>query len=170
MKNKITYNIQKNFPQDNVTFIDFIPTFTNYKIMNKVAKQMARLIKHADYIIAPESRGFIIGSAVANKLKVNMIPIRKHGKIPPEYVGATEEYQTEYSTEKVDIPKIDLTGKKCVFVDDVYATGGTYKVSKKLIASMGGEMIGGVCIYNVGINENKEIRCLLSKEDVEGEK
>lgn len=170
IKKIIKYNIEKNFPKKNVVFIDFMPTFTNYKIINKVAKEMVKNIKKADYIVSPESRGYIIGFAVSNKLKANLIPLRKHGKIPPNYVGASEEYKTEYSVETMDIPKIDLLNKKCVFIDDVYATGGTYEVSKKLVEKMGGKMVGGYCIYDVGINKNEEIRSLLSKEDIEGEK
>lgn len=165
----IKYNIENDFPKKNVKFIDFMPSFEDYETINQIAKEMAKEIETADYIVMPESRGFIIGTAVATELKANMIPIRKHGKIPPTYVGATEEYETEYSKEKIDIPKIDLKGKRCVFIDDVYATGGTYRVSKNLVEKMGGTMIGGMCIYDVGIDKNDEIKCLLTSKDIEGE-
>ena len=162
----IKFNVKENFPKENVRFIDFMPFFMDYKETNKVAKTIAKRIKKVDYIVMPESRGYLLGTIVAHKLKTNMIPIRKHGKLPNEFIGATEEYKTEYSTTKIDIPKIDIKNKTCYFIDDVYATGGTYKACKKLIKKMGGIMKGGICLYDVGISKNKEIYSLLTKEDI----
>ena len=96
-----------------------------------------------------------------------MIPIRKHGKIPGEFIGETIEYETEYSKEKIDIPKVDIKNKKCYFIDDVYATGGTYKACKELVEKMGGEMIGGFCIYDVEIGNNKDIKAILKASDIQ---
>jgi len=165
----IKYNVKKDFPEKGVVFIDFMPTFTNHELMNKIAKKIATEIKDAECIIMPESRGFLLGTLVASKLGINSIPIRKHGKIPEDFVGATEEYDTEYSKAKIDIPIVDIKGKKCYFIDDVYATGGTYRACKKLVETMGGDMVGGYCLYNVGIDDNNEIKCLLTINDIKGD-
>lgn len=166
---KIKYNIKEDFPTEGVKFIDFMPTFSDLNLMKEIATTLCTIFKDikVDYIVMPESRGYILGTLVANELGVDMIPVRKHGKLPVDYVGASYEYQTEYSTETLDIPKLDgLSGKTCIFIDDVYALGGTYYACKRLVEMCGANMFGGACIYSVGINENPEILCIMNKEDL----
>lgn len=166
-KSVIKYNVKNDFPVKGVKFIDFMPTFDNFNLMMSISYAIAeKILGSVDYIIMPESRGFLLGTFVAMQTMANMIPIRKHGKIPEDFIGATEEYETEYSKTMLDIPKIDLKGKRCYFIDDVYATGGTYRACKRLVEKMGGKMIGGHCIYDVGIEEQKEVECFLTKEDI----
>ena len=170
-KNEYKYNVQMNFPKEGVRFIDFMPLFMDYKAMNKVTEAMLEFVPDdTEVIIAPESRGFILGTFIASKRKINLVPIRKHGKIPPDFVGASTKYETEYSVETLDIPKVDIKDKKCCFIDDVYATGGTYKACKELAEDLGGVMQRGVCLLDVGIiPKENEIVCMLEKEDVEGD-
>jgi len=93
-----------------------------------------------DAVVGIESRGFITGAVLAEKLGVGFIPIRKPGKLP----GATvsEEYQLEYGTDKIEIHKDAISeGDKILLVDDLLATGGTATAACNLIKKLGGEII-----------------------------
>ncbi|MBP1628101.1 MAG: adenine phosphoribosyltransferase [Holophagaceae bacterium] len=93
-----------------------------------------------DKVAAIESRGFIIGSALAFQLGVGFVPVRKQGKLPAETVG--HDYELEYGTDRVELHTDAITkGDRVLLVDDLIATGGTAEASCKLITSMGGEVI-----------------------------
>ena len=93
-----------------------------------------------DKIAAIESRGFIVGAALAFQLGVGFIPIRKKGKLPAPTVG--HDYELEYGTDRIEIhvDAIDR-GDRVLLVDDLIATGGTAEAAVKLIESMGGTII-----------------------------
>ena len=95
--------------------------------------------KEIDIIAAIESRGFIIGSVLANKLGIGFVPIRKPGKLPAETLS--EEYSLEYGTDKVEIHKDAISyGQRVLLVDDLIATGGTAMASANLIEKLGGKI------------------------------
>lgn len=171
MREELKYNLEKDFPRKDVLFIDFMPTFMDNKLMNRISNYIANFIgdNKVDYIVVPESRGFILGSYLANKIGANVLPIRKKGKIPNKFVGNSYTYQTEYSEETLEIPKIDLKDKNCFFIDDVYALGGTYYACKRLVELSYGNIIGGLCLYNVGINNNPDVFCMMDRKDIKGE-
>jgi adenine phosphoribosyltransferase len=101
-----------------------------------------------DSIAGTESRGFIIGSALAYKLGVGFIPIRKKGKLPAETVG--QEYELEYGTDKVEIHKDAINpGDKILLVDDLIATGGTAIASAELIKKLKGDIIECTFVINL---------------------
>ena len=165
----IKYNLKKDFPKEGVLFVDFMPTFMDMDLMTRLSYNISDVLEalNIDYVIAPESRGFILGTLVALRLRANLIPVRKHGKIPEEFVSCSHTYDTEYSTATLDLPKCDLEGKNCIFIDDVYALGGTYNACKFLVESSGGKMLGGACLYDVGINKNDEIITYLNRQDID---
>ena len=94
-----------------------------------------------DLVVGIESRGFILGAAVADRLGAGFIPIRKPGKLPSKV--ATESYALEYGTDTLElhIDAID-EGQKVLIVDDVLATGGTAAAAARLVKSIGGELYG----------------------------
>ncbi|WP_026939098.1 adenine phosphoribosyltransferase [Holophaga foetida] len=93
-----------------------------------------------DKIAAIESRGFIIGSALAFQLGVGFVPVRKQGKLPAETVG--HDYELEYGTDRVELHTDAISkGDRVLLVDDLIATGGTAEATCKLITSMGGEVV-----------------------------
>ncbi len=94
-----------------------------------------------DKIAAIESRGFILGSALAYKLGVGLIPIRKPGKLPAEKIA--EEYTLEYGTDRMEM-HVDAIqeGEHVLLVDDLLATGGTASASCRLVERLGGKVIG----------------------------
>ena len=93
-----------------------------------------------DYVVGPESRGFIFGMPIAYALKKGFIPIRKKGKLPAEVVS--KEYALEYGTAVIEMHKDAIKkGDKVVVIDDLMATGGTAKAVAELIEECGGEVV-----------------------------
>jgi len=93
-----------------------------------------------DAIVGIESRGFIIGAALADRLGKGFIPIRKQGKLPADV--ERYEYQLEYGTDVVEIHKDALIrGHRVILMDDLMATGGTMNAAVELIHRLGGEVV-----------------------------
>ena len=93
-----------------------------------------------DRIAGIEARGFIIGAALAFKLGLGFVPVRKKGKLPAETVG--HDYDLEYGTDRIEM-HIDAvsSGDRVLLVDDLIATGGTARAACKLIESMDGVVV-----------------------------
>jgi len=93
-----------------------------------------------DKIAGIESRGFIIGAALAFQLGVGFVPIRKRGKLPAETVG--HDYELEYGTDRIEM-HVDAVSKgdRILLVDDLIATGGTAEAAVKLVSGMGGQIV-----------------------------
>lgn len=97
--------------------------------------------KEIDKIAGVEARGFIIGAALAYKLGVGFVPIRKSGKLPAQTVG--HDYALEYGADRVEI-HVDAVDKdeQILLVDDLIATGGTAEASIALLEKLGGVIMG----------------------------
>ena len=90
-----------------------------------------------DIVVGIESRGFIIGGALAYTLGKGFVPIRKAGKLPAETVS--HEYELEYGTDKIEMhTDAIIKGMKVLLVDDLLATGGTALAAAALIEKLGG--------------------------------
>jgi adenine phosphoribosyltransferase len=88
-----------------------------------------------------ESRGFILGSALAYKLHAGFVPIRKKGKLPAETISVT--YDLEYGQDTLEIHKDAIApGDHVLILDDVLATGGTAQAVIKLVQQLNGEITG----------------------------
>jgi adenine phosphoribosyltransferase len=96
--------------------------------------------KDIDVVVGIDSRGFIIGGALAFILGKGFVPIRKKGKLPAE--TEREEYALEYGTDTVEIHKDAIEkGQKVLIVDDLIATGGTALAAAKLVKKLHGEVV-----------------------------
>lgn len=94
-----------------------------------------------DQVVGIESRGFILGAAVAAALQTGFVPIRKPGKLPSTRIR--EDYALEYGTDGLEIHEDAVTsGQRVLIVDDVLATGGTAKAASALVRRIGGEIVG----------------------------
>jgi adenine phosphoribosyltransferase len=94
-----------------------------------------------DAVVGIESRGFILGGAVAQRLGAGFIPIRKPGKLPSKAVR--ESYDLEYGKDALEIHEDAIeTGQRVLIVDDVLATGGTAAAAAQLVRKIGGELHG----------------------------
>lgn len=93
-----------------------------------------------DSVVGIESRGFIIGAALADRLSKGFIPIRKQGKLPAEV--ERYEYQLEYGTDCVEVHKdAIIRGQRVLLMDDLMATGGTMNASIELLRKLGAEVV-----------------------------
>ncbi|OGC05833.1 adenine phosphoribosyltransferase [candidate division WOR-1 bacterium RIFCSPLOWO2_02_FULL_46_20] len=96
--------------------------------------------KEIDVVVGIDSRGFILGGAIAYLLGKGFVPVRKKGKLPAE--TESEEYALEYGTDTVEIHKDAIEkGQKVLIVDDLIATGGTAMAAAKLVKKLHGEII-----------------------------
>ena len=101
-----------------------------------------------DLVAGIESRGFILGGALAYTLGKGFVPIRKKGKLPGEKV--CQEYQLEYGSDSMEIHKDAIVkAQKVLLVDDLLATGGTALAAAALIEKLGGEVFETAFIVNL---------------------
>ena len=132
-----------DFPKEGIIFKDINPIYKEPKIWKELMLPLQNLIstKKPDYIAGIESRGFISASALAFKLEIGLITIRKPNKLPGEVIGIN--YQLEYGSDRLEIQK-DLIKEKSniLVIDDLLATGGTASAAGKLIREAGGNLIG----------------------------
>ena len=140
LKSKI--RVIEGFPKEGISFKDITTVISH----GDAFKQAVDIIKknlenrNIDYIVGPEARGFVFGSAVAYALNIGFIPVRKPGKLPGETVSF--EYSLEYGTDVLEICKGTLkSGDRVAIVDDLLATGGTINACAKLIESQGAKVV-----------------------------
>src|SRR5207247_2315555 len=92
-----------------------------------------------EVVVGVESRGFIFGAAVADRIGAGFTPVRKPGKLPSTTVRAT--YDLEYGTDALEIHDDGVAkGQRVLIVDDLLATGGTARATRDLIAKLGGRV------------------------------
>ena len=131
----------KDFPIKGIMFRDITTLLKKPDAINLALKELVELTygQKIDKVVGIESRGFIFGSLLAQKLGVGFILARKPGKLP----AATESqtYQLEYGEDKIEIHKDAISkGDKILLHDDLLATGGTAEAAANLIEKLGGEV------------------------------
>lgn len=120
-----------DFPKAGIVFKDITPLLQER--FPEVIKEMSKGIdwSQVDYVVGIESRGFILGAAMAQLNGKGFIPMRKKGKLPPPVIAET--YSLEYGTDTLEMIQEDKPGR-VVLVDDVLATGGTLRAAANLCA------------------------------------
>jgi adenine phosphoribosyltransferase len=105
-----------------------------------------------DVVVGIESRGFILGAAVAHRIGAGFVPIRKPGKLPAK--ALKETYDLEYGKDALEIHEDAIErGQRILIVDDVLATGGTASAAAKMVKTLGGELHGlAFLIELIGLN------------------
>lgn len=149
LKDKV--RLVPDFPEKGILFEDLTPALADPEAFRTIVDGLAAACEElgADLIGGLDARGFLLGSAVAYKMGVGILAIRKKGKLPPPVL--TEEYELEYGSAALEIPAvgIDIKGKRVALVDDVLATGGTLYGAKVLLESAGAEVAGNVVVLEV---------------------
>ncbi|MDR2748938.1 MAG: adenine phosphoribosyltransferase [Bifidobacteriaceae bacterium] len=132
-----TFNDIPNFPKEGVVFKDIMGAIADPKAFEYLMEAFIKLMPEGvKYIVGIEARGFILGVALAQKLGIGFIPLRKKGKLPPPVESIT--YSLEYGSDTLEIQKGRIEKGAGVFViDDVIATGGTVEAAKKLLENAG---------------------------------
>lgn len=148
----------QDFPAKGVKFIDISPKLTDKNDFKAIIDEMtSKVPEGTDYIIAPESRGYIFGTAMAINLGLGFVPIRKPGKLPDDLVLSVE-YEKEYGKDTLCLPKNEnYAGKNFYFVDDVLATGGTLNAAKELIKKANGNFVGAGVYINIKALNNLDV-------------
>lgn len=131
-----------DWPKKGILFRDITPLLADPKAF--AAAVDALCADFADvginYVAAVEARGFIFGAAVAKKLGVGFVPVRKKGKLPSKTESLT--YDLEYGTATIEVHCDAINeGAKVLMVDDLLATGGTMAAACKLIEKIGGKIM-----------------------------
>ena len=135
----------KDFPKEGIIFKDITPILLNpkayqYCLSQLLEKSSSTTIKF-DKIVGVESRGFWFGPAMAHQLKVGFVPVRKKGKLPGETIS--QNYNLEYGQDALEIHKNAICkGDRILIHDDLLASGGTVSAVEKLVAQLGGEVVG----------------------------
>ena len=167
LENELNLRTEKDYPIKGIEFIDINPLILQKETLKEITDKFVVEIKdkNVDYIVAPEARGFLFGSAVAAKLNVGLIPIRKKGKLPPTTVERQFDYVKEYGKDTLELPKLvndEYKNKKFYIIDDIYATGNTIKAISDTIKDLGGEVVGiGVVLNIVELNNTKDVFSLI---------
>ena len=148
-----------DWPKKGILFRDITPLLNNPEVFSAAVDALCADYKEAnvEYVAAVEARGFIFGSAVAEKLGAGFVPIRKKGKLPWQTESIT--YDLEYGTDTLEVHRDALErGAKVLMVDDLLATGGTMAAACRLIEKIGGQVIGITFLIELaGLNGREKV-------------
>jgi adenine phosphoribosyltransferase len=151
-----------DFPKPGILFYDITTLLNDRDGFRDMIGALAAPYRgtRIDQVVGIESRGFILGAAVANELGAGFIPIRKPGKLPSK--THREDYALEYGTDGLEIHQDGCqAGHRVLIVDDVLATGGTARAATGLVRRTGGELIGLTFLI--------ELNFLKGRDKLEGE-
>lgn len=132
-----------DFPRPGILFKDITPVLGDPQLFRAAVAWFAqrRAPAAVDKIAAIDARGFLFAGAVADRLNVGLVPIRKQGKLP--YRTYEASYDLEYGAATLTVHQDAFRpGERVVLIDDLLATGGTAAASVRLIEQAGGVVAG----------------------------
>ncbi|MFC1562709.1 adenine phosphoribosyltransferase [candidate division KSB1 bacterium] len=147
----------QDFPKKGIGFKDITTLLKEGKEFSRVINLICAHYnsKKIDLVLGIEARGFIFAGAVACKMNVGMIPLRKPGKLPAETIK--EEYQLEYGTDALEMHADAIkNGSKILIVDDLLATGGTVRATCNLVEKAGGIIEGIAFLIELDFLKGRE--------------
>lgn len=146
-----------DFPTPGIMFKDITPLLDDADAFRWAADELADRFSDtpAHRVVGVEARGFILGAAVAYRLGLGFVPVRKPGKLP--YDTRTVDYQLEYGTASLEAHTDALSpGQRVLIVDDVLATGGTAGAAVELVSSGGAAVAGVGFLIELGFLSGRE--------------
>jgi adenine phosphoribosyltransferase len=132
-----------DFPKPGIVFKDLTTLLKDPAAFHSAMDLMTETCRglRPEKVVAIESRGFILGAVVADRLGIGFVPVRKPGKLP--YKRRAREYALEYGTDSLEMHEDALaSGERALIVDDVIATGGTAVATGDLVRELGGAVAG----------------------------
>jgi adenine phosphoribosyltransferase len=132
-----------DFPKAGILFYDVTTLLQDREGFQLAVEAMAapHLHQPVDLVVGIESRGFIFGSALADRLKTGFAPVRKAGKLPSKTRSAS--YSLEYGNDSLEIHEdAAARGQRVLIVDDLLATGGTAAATVGLVKALGADVVG----------------------------
>ncbi len=144
-----------DFPKDGILFKDITPILSDIGLYRRVMDAMAEGWGHVDVVVGMESRGFLFGPGIAERLNAGFAPARKHGKLPHATEALT--FDLEYGSATLEL-HVDAfpAGSRVLVVDDLLATGGTAAATKELVERLGGELVGYSFVIELGFLDGRE--------------
>ena len=139
-----------DFPKPGIVFKDITPILSDAATFKRIIDWMASEVEgDVDVIVGMESRGFIFGTPLVDKLNAGFVPARKPGKLPYDAIGV--DYALEYGTARLEV-HVDAIkpGQRVLVVDDLLATGGTAAATVELVEKLGGVVVA--CIFLVELD------------------
>ena len=152
-----------DFPKPGILFYDVTTLLRDPEGFRLAIDSMSApyTSSRVDVVVGIESRGFILGSAVADRLRAGFVPVRKLGKLPSATIRAS--YALEYGNDSLEMHKDGIErGQRVLVVDDLLATGGTARATVDLVRQLGGEVVGVAFLI--------ELTALGGRGQLEGEK
>jgi len=146
-----------DFPKPGIVFKDITTLLKDPAGLREAADLLADLARprKASKVAAIESRGFILGSLLADRLGLGFVPVRKPGKLPARTRRAT--YSLEYGQDTLEIHEDAVErGERVLVVDDVIATGGTARATAELVEGLGGTVDAFVFLIELGFLNGRE--------------
>jgi adenine phosphoribosyltransferase len=145
-----------DFPKPGINFFDITTLLKDPHGLKATIDSLSDPYSGArvDTVVGIESRGFILGSAVAQRIGAGFIPMRKPGKLPAKAIK--EIYDLEYGKDALEIHADAIEkGQRVLIVDDVLATGGTAAAATRLVRQLGGELLGLAFLIELSFLDGK---------------
>lgn len=146
-----------DFPKPGIVFKDITPLLANAALFGKTIDLLAARYhgQKIDAVLGIESRGFIIGAALAYKLRAGFSVVRKPGKLPFDTHRAS--YELEYGTDALEIHVDALTpNSRVIIADDLIATGGTAAATSELVSKLGAHVVECVFVIELSFLKGRE--------------
>lgn len=148
-----------DYPKAGIQFKDITPLLADGKGFAAAIEEMAQFCLQdnirPDVLACPEARGFIFASALAQRLGIGFIPLRKPNKLPRPVAQAV--YQLEYGQDILEVHRDDVkAGMRILMVDDVLATGGTMGACIQLLNSLQAEVVGAAFLLEIEALKGRE--------------
>jgi adenine phosphoribosyltransferase len=146
-----------DFPKKGIIFKDITTLLIDPAALKQTIEHLYDLVKAKkfDKVVGIESRGFIFGSMLAERLNAGFVPLRKPGKLP----AATERevYELEYGQDSIEIHKDAISkGDRVLIHDDLLATGGTAKAAANLIEKLGGKVVSFLFLVELSFLKGRD--------------
>jgi len=130
-----------DFPKAGILFYDITTLLQDPEGFRAAIDSLALPFtdQRIEIVVGIESRGFIFGAAVADRIGAGFVPVRKTGKLPSQFIRAS--YDLEYGTDSLEMHNDAIrAGQRVLIVDDLLATGGTARATTELVKRLGGEV------------------------------
>ena len=145
-----------DFPKPGILFKDITPVLGSGDLFRSVIDHMIESLEgqKIDKVAGIDARGFIFGAAIADRLGIGFVPIRKKGKLPWQTIESS--YSLEYGEATVQVHKDAVTeGEKVILVDDLLATGGTAAAAVKLLSDLGADLVDVIFFIELAALEGR---------------
>lgn len=145
-----------DFPKPGIQFKDITPLLQDGGAFRAAIDALAARLGplRPEVVVGPEARGFVFGSALAYRLGLGIVPVRKRGKLPSKTLSVT--YDLEYGQDELQIHADAIRpGQRVAIVDDLLATGGTIGATTRLVEEAGGHVVGLGFLIELGFLEGR---------------